>query len=322
MIEDMRIRNYSPQTIKSYVNHVAAFARYFGKSPDQLSEEHIRGYQVHLLDKEKASWGRFNTTVCALRLFYRITLKKEWMVAHLPYGKRPKTLPVVLSKEEVLRLFAALGNLHHRIALMTAYSAGLRVSEVTRLHVEDIDCARMLIRVRQAKGRKDRYVMLSTTLREVLGEHLRLAQPGDWLFPGTHAGSPVNRRTLSRVCKAAAAAAGIPKRVSMHTLRHCFATHLLESGTDIRTIQQLLGHAQLKTTAIYTYVSDDKIRATCSPLDLLVTGKPAELPREPLPNPLAANLAAEPQGNGQRIAEQVDRRCVAANLSAEPQGNE
>ncbi len=293
MIEDMRIRNYSPRTIKDYVEHVAAFALYFGQSPDRLGPEHIHGYQLHLIDEKKASWSRFNNAVCALRLFYQVTLKKNWMIKHLPYGKRPKTLPVVLSKEEVLRLFAAMPNLNHRIVLMTAYSAGLRVSEVTRLRAEDIDAGRMLIRVRQGKGQKDRYVMLSGTLLEVLGGCAKLAEPSDWLFPGARAGRYISRRTLNRVCKAAAEAAGIPKRVSMHTLRHCFATHLLESGTDIRTIQQLLGHTKLQTTAIYTHVSDDKIRSTPSPLDLLAKPK-----REPFQNTQAADAPAEPKASG------------------------
>jgi integrase/recombinase XerD len=313
MIEDMRIRNYSPKTIRDYVRHVAGFARYFGKSPDQLGPGHIHGYQVHLLEK-KTSWSNFNNVVCALRLFYRVTLKKDWMIKHLPYGKRPKTLPVVLSKEEVLRLFAAMHNLSHRIILMTAYSAGLRASEVARLQVKDIDCGRMLIRVRQGKGQKDRYVMLSATLLEVLGGYAKLAQPTDWLFPGERAGHYISPRTLNRACKAAAEAAGIQKRITTHTLRHCFATHLLESGIDIRTIQKLLGHAKLETTSRYTHVSDAKIRSTPSPLDLLATdglAKPAMEPSqnseavdvqatsEPKPsqNPPAADAPAEPQPN-------------------------
>jgi integrase/recombinase XerD len=295
MIEDMRIRNYSPKTIKDYVNHVAAFARYFGKSPDQLGPAHIHGYQVHLINEKKFSWSSFNNAVCALRLFYRMTLKKDWIIKHLPYGKRPKTLPVVLSKEEVLRLFAAMHKLNHRIMLMTAYSAGLRVSEVARLRVEDIDCGQMLIRVRQGKGQKDRYVMLSATLLEVLGGYAKLAQPSDWLFPGARAGHYISARTLNRACQAAAEAAGIHKRISMHTLRHCFATHLLESGIDIRTIQKLLGHAKLETTSRYTHVSNAKIRSTPSPLDLLATDRLAQPEMEPTQDTQAADAPAEPK---------------------------
>jgi integrase/recombinase XerD len=295
MIEDMRIRNYSPKTIKDYVNHVAAFAKHFGKSPDQLGPAHIHGYQVHLINERKTSWSSFNNAVCALRLFYRMTLKKDWMIKHLPYGKRPKTLPVVLSKEEVLRLFAAMHKLNHRIILMTAYSAGLRVSEVARLRVEDIDCGQMLIRVRQGKGQKDRYVMLSATLLEVLGGYAKLAQPTDWLFPGERAGHYISPRTLNRACQAAAEAAGIQKRITMHTLRHCFATHLLESGIDIRTIQKLLGHAKLETTSRYTHVSNAKIRSTPSPLDLLATNGLTKPEMEPSQNTEAADAPIEPQ---------------------------
>jgi len=295
MIDDMRIRNYSPKTIKHYVSHVAAFARHFGKSPDQLGPGHIRGYQVYLIDEKKDSWSNFNNAVCALRFFYRITLKKDWMIEHLPYGKRPKTLPVVLSKDEVTRLFAAMPNLNYRIILMTAYSAGLRVSEVARLRVEDIDRERMLIRVRQGKGRKDRYVPLSATLLEVLGGCAKLARPADWLFSGGRAGHYISTRTVGRACKAAAQAAGLQKRISMHTLRHCFATHLLESGIDIRTIQKLLGHVKLETTTRYTHVTEAKIRSTPSPLDLLASESLTKPEISPFQNARVADAPAEPK---------------------------
>ncbi len=311
MIEDMRIRNYSPKTIKDYVNHVAAFAKYFGKSPDQLGPAHIHSYQVHLINERKLSWSTFNNGVCALRLFYRMTLKKDWIIKHLPYGKRPKTLPVVLSKEEVLRLFAAMHKHNHRIILMAAYSAGLRVSEVARLRVEDIDCGQMLIRVRQGKGQKDRYVMLSPTLLDVLGGCAKLAQPTDWLFPGERAGHYISPRTLNRACQAAAKAAGIQKRITMHTLRHCFATHLLESGIDIRTIQKLLGHAKLETTSRYTHVSDAKIRSTPSPLDLLATGGLAKPGTEPTQNTQATETPTKSETES-------TQNTQAADAPAEP----
>jgi integrase/recombinase XerD len=269
MTEDLRIRNYSPRTVKHYTSHVAMFARYFKRSPDELGPGHIRQYQVYLIEKKKYSWSNFNIAVCALRFFYRVTLKKEWMIEHLPYGKRPKTLPVVLSKEEVTRLFAAMPHRTHRVILMTAYSAGLRLSEVARLRVGDIDSSRMVIRVRQGKGQKDRYVPLSSVLLEVLHGCAKVDQPEAWLFPGQRPGHYISPRTIERACRQAAQAAGIPKRVSMHTLRHSFATHLLESGIDIRTIQMLLGHRKLETTAIYTHVTEDRIRSTKSPLDLL-----------------------------------------------------
>jgi integrase/recombinase XerD len=268
MIDDMRVRNYSPRTIKHYVSQVAAFAQYFKKSPEQLGPAHIRSFQVHLIDRG-LSWSSFNIAVSALRFFYRVTLKKDWMIEHLPFGKKPKRLPVILGREEVVRLLVAIPDLNHRIMLMTAYSAGLRVSEVARLRVEDIDRQRMLIRVREGKGRKDRYVPLSTTLVEVLSGYAKVGQPSDWLFPGERDGQYISPRTVSRVCRRAVQAAGIRKPVSMHTLRHCFATHLLESGIDIRTIQKLLGHHRLETTTIYTHVTEAKIRSTPSPLDLL-----------------------------------------------------
>jgi integrase/recombinase XerD len=271
MIEDMKIRNYSPRTIKHYVAQVAAFAKYFGKSPDLLGPAHVRGYQIYLIEERKLSWSSFNIAVCALRFLYRVTLKKDWMIEHLPYGKRPKVLPTVLSREEVLRLFAAMPRLNYRVMLMTAYSAGLRVSEVAKLKVDDLDRDRMLIRVRQGKGRKDRYVPLSQALLEVLGGYAAIAQPSDWLFPGYRPEHYLSPRTLGRACIEAARAAGLRKHVTMHTLRHSFATHLLESGIDIRTIQKLLGHKRLETTTIYTHVTEARIRSTPSPLDLLAS---------------------------------------------------
>ena len=308
MIEDLRVRNYSPKTVRNYVAHVAAFARYFGKSPDQLGPAHIRGFQVYMIEEKKISWSSFNIAVCALRFFYRVTLKKDWMIEHLPYSKVPKTLPVVLSKDEVTRLFAAMPNLNYRIILMAAYSAGLRISEVARLRVEDIDRERMLIRVRQGKGQKDRYVPLSVTLLDVLGGCAKLAQPQDWLFPGWRAGQYISTRTVGRACTAAAKAAGLQKRVSMHTLRHCFATHLLESGIDIRTIQKLLGHAHLGTTTRYTHVTEAKIRSTPSPLDLLAVDVLAKPEREPQ-HTAAADAPIKPEST---------QNAQAADALAEP----
>ncbi len=288
MIEDMRIRNYSPGTITQYVSQVAAFARYFGKSPDQLGPAHIRGFQLYLIDEKRVDWSTFNTAVCALRFFYCVSLKKDWMIRHLPYGKKPKRLPTVLSQEEVLRLFAATANLNHRLLLMTAYSAGLRRAELSCLRVEDIDPQRMVICVRQGKGRKDRYVPLSRTLWQALVGYAQLGQPKDWLFPGTRPGQYIGSRTVARICARAAQAAGLSKHVSLHTLRHSFATHHLEAGTDVRTIQTLLGHARLASTALYTHVSDEKLCATPSPLDLLLGKEPAKLAAEPpQPTPVA-----------------------------------
>jgi site-specific recombinase XerD len=220
-------------------------------------------------------------------------------------------LPAVLSKEEVLQLFAAIPKVNHRIMLMTAYSAGLRVSEVAQLRVDDIDCGQMLIRVRQGKGQKDRFVMLSATLLEVLGGYAKLAQPSDWLFPGERAGHYISPRTLNRVCQDAAKAAGIQKWITMHTLRHSFATHLLESGIDIRTIQKLLGHAKLETTSRYTHVSNARIRSTPSPLDLLATDGLAKPEMVPTQDRQVADAPTKPET-------EATQNTQAADAPAEP----
>ena len=269
MIHDMKIRNYSPKTITNYVAQVASFAKYYSRSPDLLGPEHIRGYQVYLIEEKHASWSHFNITVCALRFFYKVTLDKDWMIKHLPYGKKPKKLPVVLSRKEMRRFLDRLPQWSHRVILMTTYSAGLRVSEVAKLQVDDVDSSRMLIRIRSGKGQKDRYVPLSKTLREVLRAYWTVARPTKWLFAGRQLDHYISTRTIERACQRAAREAGIRKRVTPHILRHSFATHLLENGTDICTIQKLLGHQNLKTTALYTHVSQAKIQSTTSPLDLL-----------------------------------------------------
>jgi site-specific recombinase XerD len=269
MIQDMRLRNYSPKTIKSYVRSVRDFAQYFDSSPDKLGIEQVRRYQVYLVEEKRISWSHFNTTVCALRFFYGTTLGQEEVIQRIPYAKRPKTLPTVLSREEVLRIFRCIPEHIYRVVLMTAYSAGLRLSEVIRLRVEDIDSGRKLIRIRHGKGGKDRYVPLSEVLLEVLRGYWRIARAEDWLFPGKKPGHYLSGRTVQRALARAVKAAGIRKRVSTHTMRHSFATHLLEAGTDIRTIQKLLGHKRLETTAIYTHVTEHNIQSTTSPLDLL-----------------------------------------------------
>lgn len=269
MIHDMQIRNYSPKTIKLYVSQVASFSKYHGRSPEDLGPEDIRNYQVYLIEEKRASWSHFNIAVCALRFFYRVTLGKEWMVKHLNYGKKPKRLPVVLSRGEMEIFLECLPDCVQRVVLMTAYSAGLRVSEVVNLQVGDIDSARMLIHVRSGKGQKDRYVPLSTTLLDVLRAYWKVVRPNKWLFPGRNPGRYISTRTVQRACRRAASKVGIRKRVTAHTLRHSFATHLLEFGTDVLTIQKLLGHKNVKTTTIYTHVSKSRIQSAPSPLDLL-----------------------------------------------------
>lgn len=268
MIEDMTVRNLSPATQRSYLHAVAKFSRFFGRPPDRLDLEDVRAFQVHLVSSG-ISWPALNQTVCALRFFYGVTLGHGEIPERIPYARAPRKLPVVLSDDEVVRFLEAVPSLKSRAALTTAYAAGLRASEVVGLKVANIDSKRMVIRVEHGKGGKDRYVMLSTQLLGILRTYWRLARPEHWLFPGREASKPIDVQVLYAACRSARAAAGLDKRVTVHTLRHSFATHLLENGTDIRIIQVLLGHANLSSTARYTRVSSGLIRRTESPLDRL-----------------------------------------------------
>jgi site-specific recombinase XerD len=268
MIEDMSIRQFGERTQHGYVSVVADFARFLGRSPDQAEPEDLRRYQLHLA-AEGASPAKMNAAVSALRFFFKITLGRQGFGERLATVRKEDRLPKVLSPEEVALLLHCAPSLKHKAALSVAYGCGLRVSEITHLKVGDIDSARMLIRVEQGKGRKDRYVMLAPDLLELLRRWWRSARPMGWLFPGRDPGQPVTARQLDRVCKAAAKAAGLDKRVSMHTLRHSFATHLLERKTDVRVIQALLGHKKLDTTARYTRVAIKTLGAVKSPLSLL-----------------------------------------------------
>ncbi len=268
MIEDMTVRNLSPATQRSYLHAVSKFSRYFGRSPDRLGLEDVRAFQVHLV-ATGISWPALNQTVCALRFFYGVTLGQAEIPERIVYARAPRKLPEVLSADEVVRFLEAVPSLKTRTALTAAYAAGLRVSEVVGLKVADIDSQRGVIRVRHGKGGKDRYVMLSAQLLHVLRTYWRLARPPDWLFPRRDGSGPISITVLHAACRSARAAAGIDKRVTVHTLRHSFATHLLESGTDIRIIQVLLGHNNLSSTARYTKVSSGLIRRTQSPLDRL-----------------------------------------------------
>ena len=269
MIEDLTIRNYSPRTIKVYIDRVAKFAQHFGQSPDGLGPAHIREFQLFLVQTKKASWSQYNQSVCALRFFYRVCLGKTWMIEHIPFPKQPKRLPVVLSRQEVQRLFEALSNLKHRTILMTLYATGLRVSEALALQIADIDRQRMLLRVRQGKGRKDRYVPLSQTLLDQLCGYWRSYRPACWLFPSTDPGRALTAGTVQKLCNKAARKAGLSKRVTPHTLRHSFATHHLEAGTNLKTIQVLLGHRHLNTTSLYLHVAVQAIGQRRDALDLL-----------------------------------------------------
>jgi integrase/recombinase XerD len=269
MIDDMTLRNLSPKTIESYVQRISGFATYFKTSPEHLGPDDVRAYLLHLVHERHLSWSHFNQVRSALRFLYRVTLKQEWVMQDIVCAKKPRALPVVLSLDELSRFFAAITNLKHRAILMTAYAAGLRLSEVTHLRVADIDSQRMVIRVRQGKGQKDRYVMLSQNLLAVLREYWRVARPRDYLFPGVQPDAPISRRTVMNACRDAREIAGLSKTVTVHTLRHSFATHLLEAGTDLRTIQILLGHRSPVTTARYTHVATAASQSTQSPFDRL-----------------------------------------------------
>jgi site-specific recombinase XerD len=287
-IQDLQLRNYAPRTIATYVPAVAHFARHFGKSPELLDAEHVRLYQLHLL-AQRASWARFNQAVSALRFLYGVTLGRPDVVHKIPYGKRPKTLPCVLSRDEVVRLFAAVCDPRHRLILHTAYAAGLRVSEVVCLKVNDIDSERMVLHVRQGKGRKGRLVPLSALLLQLLRDYWHANRPKEWLFPGKGPAGHLSIGQVQRVCRAAVRSAGLRKKASMHTLRHSYATHLLEDGTDLPTLQKLLGHNQLSTTLIYTHVQQSHLQKTGSPLDTLPGMSPAP---EGLPCPTPAWTSA------------------------------
>lgn len=236
MTEDMTVRNLSPATQRSYISAVSKFSRFFGRSPDQLTLEDVRTFQVHLVAKG-ISWPGLNQIVCALRFFYGVTLRRNEIPERISYARQPRRLPEVLSAEEVVRFLEAVPSLRTRVALTTAYAAGLRASEAVSLKVANIDSGRMVIRVQQGKGGKDRYVMLSVQLLGILRTYWRLARPKDWLFPGRDPANPIEVNVLHAACRSACAASGLTKRVTVHTLRHSFATHLLESGTDIRIIR-------------------------------------------------------------------------------------
>jgi integrase/recombinase XerD len=272
MIDDMRMRKLSPKTQSHYIRAVRQFAGYLGRSPDAATVEDLRRYQLHLVD-HGTSPVSLNASITGLKFFFDVTLDHPELMAKMQPVRVPHTLPAVLSRDEVARLIAAAGNLKHQTALSVAYGAGLRASEVVALKVGDIDSERMTLRIEQGKGGKDRYAMLSPVLLERLRVWWRVARAqgkmldGGWLFPGMNPLDPVTPRQLNRAIHDAALAAGIDKRVSMHTLRHSFATHLLEQKVDIRVIQVLLGHKKLETTALYAQVATDLLREVISPLE-------------------------------------------------------
>ena len=268
MIDDMTARRFNEHTQRDYVRNVRMFAAFLGRSPDTAAKEDLRRFQLPMA-KQQMSAGSINAAIAALRFFFAVTLERPDLVLPLTTVNKPRRAPVVLSQEEVARLLEAAPGLKYKAAFGVAYGAGLRVSEVVALKVPDIDSKRMTLRVEQGKGQRDRYVMLSPQLLEWLREWWRAARPRAWLFPGQNPVNPMSARQLSRAVRTAAQAAGIAKRVSPHTLRHSFATHLLEQNVDIRVIQVLLGHAKLETTALYTRVATNTIRDIASPLERL-----------------------------------------------------
>ncbi|MBB4201132.1 integrase [Rhodoblastus sphagnicola] len=268
MIEDMASRRFKEKVQKDYIRHVRNFAVFLARSPDTATAEDVRLYQLHLAE-QKIGAPSVNAAVAALRFLFNVTLERPELARHLAGVHMPRRAPVVLSQDEVSLLLDAAPGLKYRAAFGVAYGAGLRVSEVVALKVSDIDSQRMTLRVEPGKGQRDRYVMLSPQLLEWLRDWWRAARPQAWLFPGQNPVNPMSARQLSRVVRETAREAGIAKRVSPHTLRHSFATHLLEQNVDIRVIQVLLGHAKLETTALYTRVAVNTIRDIASPLEKL-----------------------------------------------------
>jgi len=284
MIGDMQVRNLSPHTQASYVQQVSLFARHFRQAPEALGPEEIRAYQLYLTNERKLATSSILIAIAALRFLYKVTLQKDWPWDQtIPAPKKPQTLPIVLSPEEVRQFLACVPGLKHRTILTACYAAGLRISEAIRLKVTDIDSQRMVIRVEQGKGQKDRYVMLSPKLLDTLRAWWRVAKPRGWLFPGHRAGYPISKGAVEQACQQAQRRCGMAKPITPHSLRHGFAVHLLEAGTDVRTLQLLLGHRSLATTARYLRIATSKVCATKSPLDLLP--QPVAAESEPAPPP-------------------------------------
>ena len=283
MLDELQRRNYAQNTVRTYVKAIEDFARYFGKSPERLGPEHIREYQVHLFRNRKLAAGTVEGRGAALRFLYVKTLRRPYLPDQIPFPKRARRLPTVLSPEEVALLIDCAKNLMHRAILMTLYATGLRRAELCRLKVVDIDSERMVIHVHEGKGGRDRDVLLSPKLLETLREYWRWMRPKTWLFPGMvnnwRADVPIDTKVVWEAVRAAKERAGFTKRVSPHTLRHSFATHMLEAGADLRTIQVLLGHAKLADTSVYLHLSRRHLQAVASPLEALDLSQSDEVKR-------------------------------------------
>ena len=279
LLEDMQVRQLSPHTQRAYVNNIAQFARYFGRSPDALGPEEIRTYQVYLTTDRKLAPSSIGLAVSALRFLYGVTLNKPWRIdTVIPAPKKPQTLPVVLSPEEVVQLLDNVTHPMHRTILTTCYAAGLRISEAVRLTAPAIDSQRMVLRIALGKGQRDRYVMLSPTLLQILRAWWQRTRPTHWLFPGARSDRPIGRAAVERQCHRARRRCQIAKPITPHSMRHAFAVHLLEAGTDVRTIQLRLGHRSLATTARYLRIATTTVCATTSPLDWLPRPRPPVVP--------------------------------------------
>lgn len=283
MLEELQRRNYAQSTVKAYVRIVREFAKYFHQSPDQLGPEQIRQYQAHLFQAKKLDAGTVQQHVAGLRFFFVKMLKRQLLLEDLPMPKRHRKLPQILSPEEVAQLINSSSNLFHRTMLLTLYSTGMRRAELCRLEVSDIDSQRMMIHIRQGKGGHDRDVPLSEKLLENLRVYWRWMKPKTYLFPGTAKGwradVPVSTKVPWEACQEAARRAGLKKHVSPHTLRHCYATHLLEAGADLRTIQVLMGHRKLEHTLVYLHLSRRHLTAVANPLDQITVSSPDEVKR-------------------------------------------
>lgn len=269
MLEDMQIRHLAPTTQEIYLQRIAAFAKHFHKCPSQLGPEQIRDYQLYLLKEKQASPSVLIQVAAALRFLYGTTLSRAWAVESIPYPKKPKKLPAVLSRQQVALFLDSVHHLKHRGVLMTIYGSGLRCREATRLRVGDIDSQQMLIRVAHGKGDRERRVPLSAKLLEILRESWSLDRSKQWVFPGNSLDRPISTEAVQRVCRKVCQQVATLPRITPHILRHCYASHLFEAGTDLRTIQVMLGHSRLSTTTIYTHVSQRTMREAQSPLELL-----------------------------------------------------